>query len=126
MVLAWGSLLGLISVIFGAFAQHTIHHSVTSAVWGQILTALRYNEMHAIVLVAIGIAMIANERLKSFKILWWSAIAFFIGTCLFSFSIYLKIVTGSHIFKYIPPFGGISLIIGWVLLFFSAFQMKSR
>jgi len=45
-----------------------------------------------------------------------SAIFISIGILLFSFSLYLYSVTAVTFFAFITPFGGVSFLIGWVLI----------
>lgn len=113
MTLAAGALLGLISVAFGAYAEHALQASVDAAVFESLETAIRYNQIHAVMVTAIGLACLRPDRLDIPSGLVWAAWGFVAGTVLFSFSIYLAASTGTPALNAAAPFGGVLLMISW-------------
>jgi len=60
--------------------------------------------------------MIVGSYNATFNI---STVLFGLGICLFSGSLYHKAFTGKEdLSKRLPPFGGMCMILGWVLLSF--------
>ncbi len=111
-LLACAGVLGLISVIMGAMGDHAF--ALTRAQAESFDTAVRYNMIYAV--LAAGIALtnpIGKRRLSGFL--------FAGGAALFAGSIYLSLVTGISGLTYLTPFGGLTLMAGWVVLILSAF-----
>lgn len=113
-VLVLGALLGLLSVIIGASAEHLIRQSIEPEVWRWVMTAVRYHQVGAVVITAIGLAMAAGARPA--RRLNLSAGFLIAGTLLFSFSIYAAAITGIEKLTYVTPLGGVTLMFGWLLL----------
>lgn len=116
MILALGALLGLIAVVFGAFAEHGLRQSISEEYFRFLMTAIRYNQVHAVVVVAIGLARLNGGVLVNSNILKWSGIILALGTILFSFSIYLSVSANLKVLMNITPIGGITIMVGWLLL----------
>ena len=115
MILAIGSLLGFISVAFGAFAEHALKPEISDESFRHIMTALRYNQIHSVVIISIGLFLLNNEngKSKSFNVAGW---LFIFGTVLFSFSIYLATSLNLGMLINLVPIGGITLMIAWLSL----------
>jgi uncharacterized membrane protein YgdD (TMEM256/DUF423 family) len=122
MILMIGAALGLISVGFGAYSEHALRPIVTEESFRFLMTAVRYNQVHAVVIVAIGLSLLNTGALSQLKTFKWSAIAFILGTVLFSFSIYLSVYLNIPSITYLTPVGGITLMIAWFLLLFSGYR----
>jgi uncharacterized membrane protein YgdD (TMEM256/DUF423 family) len=122
MILMIGAALGLISVGFGAYSEHALRPVVTEESFRFLMTAVRYNQVHAVVIVAIGLSLLNTGALSQLKTFKWSAIAFILGTVLFSFSIYLSVYLNIPSITYLTPVGGITLMIAWFLLLFSGYR----
>ena len=77
-------------------------------------TAVRYQMWHAMAIALVGLAL--STRTNP----WWqaSAWAFLFGVLVFSGFLYALVLVGPSMrwFGAIVPFGGVSLIAGWVLL----------
>jgi uncharacterized membrane protein YgdD (TMEM256/DUF423 family) len=121
--IAVGAVLGAIGVALGAYGAHGVEKQV--AAWGDAgddvakrlayhETAVRYQMWHALAIVLVGLAL--TNRPSS---LWnASAGAFLFGTVIFSGLLYALVVVGPS-YRWlgaIVPIGGLSLIVGWVLL----------
>jgi uncharacterized membrane protein YgdD (TMEM256/DUF423 family) len=116
-ILLIGALLGLTSVGAGAYVDHVLVHSVDVKTLSMIKTALHYHELYAVIISAIGLHYLKNGA----AFLKLSAWVFIIGIVLFSFSIYLKVLTGTMTWIKLTPIGGMLLMAGWVLLACSSF-----
>ena len=117
-----GAALGLISVGFGAYSEHALRPVVTEESFRFLMTAVRYNQVHAVVITAIGLSLLNTGALSQLKTLKWSAAAFILGTVLFSFSIYFSVYLNIPSLTYLTPVGGITLMIAWLLLLFSGYR----
>lgn len=113
IVLATGAFYGLLSVVLGAFGAHALKKILSTDQQKSFETGVKYQMYHAIVLLIIGF----NLKPISSSIYW----SFTIGIALFSFSIYLLVITQSKGKKIrflgpITPIGGLLLLTGWLLL----------
>lgn len=108
---------GCSAIALGAFGAHALkfqleaHHS--RDLWN---TAVLYHLAHAPVLLwlARGISVAATPLL-----------CFIGGILLFSGSLYALALTGIGILGAITPFGGLLLMIGWILIGVGAFRAES-
>jgi len=106
-----GSLLGLISIILGAFAAHGLEKVVTPDAIETFQVGVRYQMYHAIVLLFVNIFEGFSAKQKNVI-----SIMFFMGVLFFSGSIYLiqlTSITAKSIW-FVTPLGGFFFIIGWV------------
>ena len=62
MILCLGALLGFISVAFGAYAEHALRETITEEHFRFLMTAVRYNQVHAVAVIALGLVELANEQ----------------------------------------------------------------
>ncbi|MFN4315091.1 MAG: DUF423 domain-containing protein [Chitinophagaceae bacterium] len=115
MIAAW---LGAVTVALGAFGAHGLKQLVPPESVSSFDTGVRYQFYHLLALLAIGLLY---EHFPG-KWLRWSANAFLLGMLLFSGSIYLltALKAGGEVglsgIGIITPFGGVSLIFGWIFL----------
>ena len=112
-----GSFLGALAIILGAFGAHALKKILSEEQLKSFETAVKYQMYHALVLLIIGFNL--DETLPNYTAMVW---CFIVGTVLFSFSIYLLIVSSKkgQIMKFLgplTPIGGLLLLLGWVLLF---------
>ena len=120
MILIFGALIGFISVAFGAYAEHGLREVVSEENFRFLMTAIRYNQVNAVVVSTIGIALLNGGKLSSITTLRWSGVLFIAGTVLFSFSIYLSVLLDIPSFVYLTPVGGITIMGAWLLLMVAA------
>jgi uncharacterized membrane protein YgdD (TMEM256/DUF423 family) len=104
-------LLIALATIFGAFGAHALKGHLTQDKLQVYETAVRYHFLHALGLVAIGILL----RTADSDLLRWSAIAVLVGIILFSGSLYLLTFGAPRPLGIVTPFGGLALIVGWIL-----------
>jgi uncharacterized membrane protein YgdD (TMEM256/DUF423 family) len=126
MILMWGALLGFISVAFGAFAEHGLRDAVTDEHFRFLMTALRYNQVHAVVIAAVGMTLLNGGPLASIPTLRWSGTLFIIGTFLFSFSIYLSVSLDIPALVNVTPLGGMTMMAAWLLLAVTGVLARKR
>ena len=115
--LLFGSLLGGLAVLFGAFGAHALKKILSDDQLKSFETGVKYQLYHAIVLLVIGFNLELKTTLEIIMIY-----CFTVGIILFSFSIYGLVISSAKNKKLtflgpITPLGGLLLIIGWVLLF---------
>ena len=103
---------GLTAVAFGAFGAHTLKSVIDSATLETFKTGVLYHLIHSTVLFVLALS-----KIQSFTKAY---IFIFIGIILFSFSLYLYSLTLIIAFIFVTPFGGMSFIIGWLLIIYSA------
>lgn len=113
VILLFGAILGLSSIMMAAYVDHSLALHLSGKSLSEILTAIRYHQLYAIVICVIGLSssMQISNRLKSWLIR--SAYVFLIGVLLFSFSIYLSVIFSVDNFTNLIPLGGILLMAGW-------------
>lgn len=111
-----GSLSGMLAVILGAFGAHGLEQLVDAKMLQRFHTGVEYQFYHALALLVISV-LYKNIRNKYIV---FAGYAFLLGMILFSGSLYLYVLTGIKGIAMITPIGGLSFIIGWGLLAFSA------
>jgi uncharacterized membrane protein YgdD (TMEM256/DUF423 family) len=126
LTLLTGAILGLISVAFGAYAEHGLKASLSAEQFHSVASAVRYNELYALLISAIGIACFLNLPPAISKHLFRAGLVFVLGTLLFSFSIYGSTVFGMPMLTRAAPIGGTTLMIGWVYLGCIALCFKAQ
>ncbi len=77
----------------------------------QFDTAVRYHLIHAVSLLALAGVPYGSPKNRQ-----WVSNCFLLGILLFSGSLYLLVFTGQTKLGMITPLGGLSWIVGWVLL----------
>ena len=120
MILFIGALLGFISVAFGAFAEHGLKDAISEEHFRFLMTAVRYNQIHSVIIVVIGLSTRSGEYWFNMPQLNWAGSVFIIGTILFSFSIYLSVSLQVPFLLNLTPLGGITIMLGWLMLAFLA------
>ena len=116
MILILGALLGFISVVFGAYAQHGLHGSISTQDFTFIMTAVNYNQIYAVVISVIGLILLNGGKLANSFMLKLSGLLFIIGVILFSFSIYISISFNIPKLLIFTPTGGTIIILAWLPL----------
>lgn len=122
-----GSLLALLAVALGAFAAHGLDGKIPEAHLHNFETGVRYHIYHALAILLVGV-LIRFGKTKSLVAAGW---LFTAGIVLFSGSLYLLAIRSWFDFSVswlgpITPLGGLLLIVGWALLFFSSFSRSPK
>ena len=114
-----GSILAFSAVLSGAFGAHALketlsaHNSIQT--WE---TAVRYQMMYALALILLSMISLTQPIPKM------AGPCFVAGTLLFSGSLYGLALDGPKWLGPVTPLGGLTLMIGWLLLAYSCFKNK--
>lgn len=112
-VLSVAAISGLLAVALGAFGAHGLKAIISPEMLEVYKTGVQYQFYHTFALLAVGILMNFNQS----NALKWSATLFIIGMILFSGSLYVLAISGIKALGVITPFGGVTWLAAWVLLF---------
>lgn len=126
MMLVAGALLGLISVVFGAWVAHAAQAAFSSETLQSVQTAMHYHQIHAVVVTVIGLLRLRPDPAPYPASLAWAGWGFVAGTVLFSFSIYLSALTGNPALNAAAPFGGTLLMASWAALAWTGLRSLRR
>lgn len=119
--LALGGLLGLVGVAAGAFGAHALRGRVEPSDLEIWRTGAHYQQLHAVVLVALGLWGGASSRW-----LRTATVAFTLGILIFAGTLYAMVLGGPRVLGAITPIGGLSLMVGWVSLLAEALASRRR
>ncbi len=120
--LAIASILGGLSVAFGAFASHALKQKLTERALEIWETAIQYQMYHVLALILVALLLTRTKNPDPF--LTTAGIAFIVGIALFSGSLYALSLSGIKWLGAITPLGGVAFIIGWGCLAVSARGFK--
>ena len=121
-----GALLGVLTVIFGAFAAHAIKSRVNAETLSIFETGVRYQMYHVFAILLVGVVY----KEFPFKSMIWAGNLFVAGIILFSGSLYLltyfKAIGNENMnwLGAVTPFGGTCFILGWSFVLRSFFHTK--
>jgi len=124
-IIGTATILGLLSIILGAFGAHALKEVLTAEQLVSFETGVRYQMYHALFLLFVGTTSFLSAKQK--KNVFWLTL---IGVLFFSGSIYLlatQSLSGIS-FKFlgpITPIGGLFLIIAWIVLFLFIIRQKT-
>jgi uncharacterized membrane protein YgdD (TMEM256/DUF423 family) len=118
--LFFGSLLGFLGVVFGAFGAHALKSRLSADMLVVFETGVRYQMYHAfaILIVAAAIGRIGDANLL--VLAGWFFVA---GVVLFSGSLYALSLSGVGVLGAITPVGGLLFLIGWACLLLFALRI---
>jgi uncharacterized membrane protein YgdD (TMEM256/DUF423 family) len=102
------------AVILGAFGAHGLKDRLDAYSLGVWEKAVFYHFIHAMGILIVSI--IPGTGLLPKSAADWVCWLLLIGILIFSGSLYVLAVTGNHMLGAITPFGGVSFILGWLLL----------
>ena len=117
---ALGALLAGAAVGVGAFGAHGLRARVDAEMLAVFETGARYHMYHALALLAVGWA---STRWPG-GMVQASGWCFVAGIAIFSGSLYTMTLTGARWLGAVTPLGGLSFILGWVLLALSALKAR--
>jgi uncharacterized membrane protein YgdD (TMEM256/DUF423 family) len=109
---ALGAFLGCIGVAAGAFGAHALQARLSAEQMNWFELAARYQMIHALALIA---AAWAAQRWPSGMVNAGGWLLF-VGVLIFCGTLYAMAFGGPRILGAITPIGGLSLILGWLLL----------
>ncbi|WP_229381802.1 DUF423 domain-containing protein [Spiribacter sp. 2438] len=116
VLLMLAAALGLLSVAFGAISEHAFRPNVDPEYFRYLMTAVRYNQVHAVALLALALGLAAPLAVETARRLRAAAWVMFVGTVLFSISIYLAVALDAMAITYVTPVGGTLLMVSWAML----------
>ena len=126
MLLLVAAVLGAAGIAIGAFGAHSLPKLLEGLSESQILeredwleTGVRYHMYHVPTLMALAFA---GDRFGKFTLVAWLWI---VGVLIFSGCLYAMSLTGIRILGAIVPIGGLSLLIGWIVLGTKAWSVKA-
>ncbi|MFP6899300.1 MAG: DUF423 domain-containing protein [Opitutales bacterium] len=106
---------GALSVVLGAMGAHALAEELAadSERGGSFEAALRYHQLHSVVLLVLGLAVCHWDGVfgRRLRIASWLFVA---GLILFCGSLYGFAFGGPDFLPKISPFGGTTLIIAWL------------
>lgn len=109
--------VGFLVILLGAAGAHgPLHEKLKAA--GELAhweTAVQYHLPHAVLLLVL--ALFTSQNGAAMR---WAWRMIFAGIVLFSGSLYVLAYTGVKWLGAITPLGGLILMVGWVLMAFSA------
>lgn len=116
-VIRTASVFGLLAIVIGTFGTHSLENILVENNRVETFeTALQYHFHHTLALLFISVLF----QYKSNSYLKWVVYLFVIGIVIFSGSLYVLALTNITLLGAITPFGGLSFIAGWIVLFLSA------
>lgn len=123
-ILMIASILGLLSIVLGAFGAHALKKSLSPDQLNSFEVGVKYQMYHALFLLFIAQNQILANKDKNVLLL-----LIIIGILFFSGSIYLLTTSSITGIKWkflgpITPLGGMVLIISWIYLFYVIFTKK--
>ncbi|WP_108126098.1 DUF423 domain-containing protein [Saccharospirillum mangrovi] len=111
-ILIGGALLAGIGVAFGAFGSHALESWATPDRLDTWQTAVRYQLIHALALLAVGAIQLQTSQLR----LMGPAFCLGIGSLIFSGSLYALVLLQQPLLGAVTPLGGLAQIAGWCWL----------
>lgn len=113
-----GAIAAFLAVALGAFGAHGLKSVVSANRMDVYHTAINYLMWHAL---ALGLIALYHKNSPS-KWLCRAGWAMCLGMVLFSGSLILLVMLDQARLGMITPFGGISLLAGWLMLIYHAYQ----
>jgi uncharacterized membrane protein YgdD (TMEM256/DUF423 family) len=104
--------LGFLGVAAGAFGAHALRDQLSPLLLAAFETAARYQLVHALALVAVGLALERAPR----RSLSLAGALFVFGTCVFSGSLYTLALSDVRWWGMVTPIGGLALLAGWLAM----------
>lgn len=111
-------------MMMAAYVDHSLVAILSSQALNSVLTAVRYHQIYAIVISALGLALPLQTRHAIKVWLKMTSYIFITGVALFSFSIYSGVVLEIPGIIYLTPVGGVLLMAGWCSLIRTAFLTR--
>ena len=113
---------GAVAVLLAAFGEHALAGRLAPRNFVTFANGTRYQMYHAL---AMGLAALAAQG-KAARLAEIAALLFFIGTLLFSGSLYGLALTGIRLLGFVTPLGGLALIAGWIVLALAALKLEGK
>ena len=123
-ILVTAVILGIVSIILGAFAAHGLKKLISPEAINTFETGVKYQMYHALFLLFVGSSSYVTDSYK--KTIFYLVI---LGLIFFSGSIYALATNALSSFDFkkigfITPIGGLLLIVSWVVLLINFMKLK--
>jgi uncharacterized membrane protein YgdD (TMEM256/DUF423 family) len=115
-----GAIWGGLAVAAGAFGAHAMKGQFPPELLQTFDLGARYQMYHALALISIGLL---GTRINTIM-LDLSGGAIFLGSLIFSGSLYALVLTNQKWWGMVTPVGGISMILGWFMLAYVAYSLR--
>ena len=112
-LMAVAALLMAVATGLGAYASHGLDAILEPAALSSFKTAVDYQFVHSLGLIGVAIY---GERHPEVKGLILAGLLLLIGIILFCGGVYASSLDGPNWLASLAPAGGISLIIGWLVV----------
>jgi len=109
----FAAISGFVGVAMGAFGAHGLRGQRAPELLAAFQTGVQYLFWHALALLLIAELW---RRSSDSSLLRWSAAAMAAGIVLFSGSLFVMVLTEQRWLGMVTPFGGVSFMLGWLLL----------
>ncbi|MDX1452297.1 MAG: DUF423 domain-containing protein [Oleiphilaceae bacterium] len=109
------ALAGMLAVMLGAFGAHGLRSSLSPKMMQVYLTAVEYQFIHSLFLLAMG-ALLASTCQLAWR---WAVCAVYaasFGLLVFCGSLYALVMSGVSALGMITPLGGLAFIVAWFSL----------
>jgi len=116
------SVTGALALLLAAFGEHALASRLPLRNLNIFANGTRYQMYHAL---AMGLAALA-ARGQAKPRAETAALLFFLGTVLFSGSLYGLALTGIRVLGFVTPLGGLTLIAGWIMLALAALKLEEK
>src|SRR5688572_17252883 len=118
--------LGLTGVAIGAFGAHGLKATLLERGMVQAWeTGSRYHLFHAVAMVGVAAWVRVDTGTPGARLMFWAAKLWCAGVVLFSGSLYWLALGGPRWLGPVTPFGGVALMVGWLLLAIAAFSKRA-
>jgi uncharacterized membrane protein YgdD (TMEM256/DUF423 family) len=119
-----GAVYLCLGIIIGAFAAHALKASLNDYQLGIIQTGVKYQLIHGLALLIIGVLILVCHKFNGLKIkrLYMSSMFIAVGVFCFSFSLYGIAIFDLSSLGIITPIGGLAMIIGWLIFIFGVYR----
>jgi len=107
-----GALSGFVSVAAGAFGAHALRKRLDADLLAVFETGARYQMFHALGMVGVGV-LLGRQASAALGAAGW---LFFVGSLLFSGSLYALALSVVRMLGTITPLGGLAFLGGWLAL----------
>jgi uncharacterized membrane protein YgdD (TMEM256/DUF423 family) len=114
------ALTGALGVSLAAFGEHVLAGRLAPHDLATFATGGRYQLFHALAMAVAALAARGPAKALAQR----AALLFFLGTLLFSGSLYGLALTGVRTIGFITPLGGLALIAGWIVLALAALKLE--
>lgn len=121
LFLALAAVSGFVAVGLGAFAAHGLRERLAPDLLAIFEVGVRYQMYHALALGGVALAL---DRWPTSPLVaaGWS---FFVGSVIFSGSLYVLVLSGQRWWGAITPVGGVAFLLGWALVAWAAASSRS-